>query len=87
LKASFTTAPLLIHANPSKPFVLETNASNFALNVVLSQPRKDNLFHLVGFHSCKCSLTKINYEIHDKELLAIVDAFEEWHHQFGRSSI
>jgi hypothetical protein len=77
LKASFTTTPLLIHANPSKPFVLKTNASNFALNVVFSQPKEDNLFHLVGFHSCKFSLAEINYEIHDKELLAIVDAFEE----------
>jgi hypothetical protein len=26
------------------------------------------------------SCTKINYEIHDKELIVIMDAFEEWHH-------
>jgi hypothetical protein len=40
LKASFTIGPLLIHLDPSKPFVLKTNASNYALSVVLSQPKK-----------------------------------------------
>jgi len=83
LKASFTVdTPLLIHANPSKPFVLKMNASDFALGVVLSQLREDNLLHLVDFRFRKFSPTKINYKIHDKELLAIVDAFEKWHHLF-----
>ncbi len=82
LKASFTTAPLLIHVDLSKPFVFEMNASNFALSAILSQPRKDNLFHLVGFRSHKFSPTEINYEIHDKGFLAIMDAFEEWCHLF-----
>jgi hypothetical protein len=82
LKASFMIAPLLIHVDLSKPFVLETNAFDFALGTILSQPKEDNLFHLVGFCSHKFSPTKINYEIHDKELLTIMDAFEEWHHLF-----
>jgi hypothetical protein len=55
LKASFTTTPLLIHVHPSKPFVLETNTSNFALNVVLSQATKDNLLHPIHFHFHKLS--------------------------------
>jgi len=50
LKASFTIAPLLIHVDPPKPFVSKTDASNYALSVVFSQPKKLNLFHLVGFH-------------------------------------
>jgi hypothetical protein len=70
----------LIHANLSKPFVLETDAFDFTLGVILSQLKEDNLLHPVGFHSHKFSLVKINYENHDKELLAIMDAFEEWHH-------
>jgi hypothetical protein len=56
LKASLTIASLLIHVNPSKPFVLKTNTFDFALSVVLSQLGKYNLFHLVGFCSCKFSL-------------------------------
>jgi hypothetical protein len=70
----------LIHAYPSKPFVLETDASNFVLGVILSQPEVNNFFHLVGFHFHKFFPTKINYEIHDKQFLAIVNAFEEWCH-------
>ncbi len=80
MKASFTTTPLLIHVGPSKPFVLETKASNFTLGVVFSQLEENNLLRLVGFCYRKFSFIKINYEIHDKELLAIMDAFEEWRH-------
>jgi hypothetical protein len=36
LKISFMTAPLFIHADPSKPFILETNISNFTLGAILS---------------------------------------------------
>jgi hypothetical protein len=74
------TTPLLIHVDPFKPFVLEANASNFVIGAVLSQLGKDNLLHLVNFHFRKFSFTKINYQIHDKKLLAIIDAFEEWCH-------
>jgi hypothetical protein len=82
LKASFTIAPFLIHIDLSKPFILETDAFGFIIGVLLSKLGKINLFHLVNFHSCKFFHSKINYEIHDKELLTFVDAFEEWHHLF-----
>jgi len=38
--------------------------------------------HLVSFHSRKFCLIEINYDIHDKELWAIMNAFEEWCHLF-----
>jgi hypothetical protein len=66
LKASFTIAPLLIHANLSKPFVLGMDASGFALGIVLSQVGEYNLLPLVGFCSHKFFLAEINYKIHDK---------------------
>jgi hypothetical protein len=53
------------------------DTSNFAISVVLSQLGEDNFF-LVDFYSCKFSLVKINYDIHDKELITILDAFEKW---------
>ena len=34
----------------------------------------------MAFHSRKFEPVEINYEIHDKELLAIVDSFQQWHH-------
>jgi hypothetical protein len=68
LKASFIIAPLLIHADFFKPFILEVDAFNFVINLVLSQLRKNNLFHRIGFCSHKFSLVE-SYKIHDKKLL------------------
>ena len=68
----------MIHANQDKPFILE--ASDFALGSVLSQPNENGLIYPVAFHSRKFEAAEINYEIHDKEILAIVDSFEHWPH-------
>ncbi len=69
-----------MHLDFQKLFFLETDASNFALRAVLSQPNKDGRLHPIAFHSQKFTAAEINYEIHDKELLAIVNSFQEWRH-------
>jgi hypothetical protein len=79
-KTIFTTALILIHPNFLKPFFLESDAFDYALWVVLSQNGEGKQFYLVAFHSRKFTATEINYEIHDKELLAIVDSFQKWRH-------
>jgi hypothetical protein len=48
LKKAFTSAPILMHADSSKPFFLETNASDFALNSVFSQYGEDTIFLLIA---------------------------------------
>jgi hypothetical protein len=53
LKASFIITPFFIHVDPSKPFVLEMNAFDFALGIVLSQLGEDNLLCPIGLCSCK----------------------------------
>jgi hypothetical protein len=78
-------APILTHPDFQKPFFLETDASDFALGAVLSQPDKDGCLHPVAFHSQKFTTAKINYEIHDKELLTIFDSFQEWRHFLERA--
>jgi len=80
LKKAFTTAPILTHPDFQKPFFLETDAFDFALGVILSQPDKDRRFHPIAFHSRKFTTAEINYEIHGKELLAIINSFQEWRH-------
>jgi hypothetical protein len=80
LKTAFTMAPIFIHPYFSKTFFLESDASDYALEAVLSQKGEDERLHPVAFHSQKFTAIEINYEIHDKELLAIVDYFEEWRH-------
>ncbi|MBW0573089.1 hypothetical protein O181_112804, partial [Austropuccinia psidii MF-1] len=52
LKESFTTAPILSHFNPSLPAIVETDASDYALDVVLSQVN-DSGKHPIAFDSCK----------------------------------
>jgi len=78
LKHRFTTALILAHFDPKKPVIMETDASDFALGAVLSQRNEEGRLHPVAFHSRKFQPAEINYEIHNKELLAIVDAFKHW---------
>jgi hypothetical protein len=78
LKTGFTSDPILAHFDPQKPVIIETDASDFALGAVLSQRDGEKCLHPVAFHSRKFSPAEINYEIHDKELLAIVDSFKHW---------
>ena len=80
LKIAFTTAPVLVHPDSSKPFFMETDAFDFALGAILSQLGDGEKLHPVAFHSLKFSAAEIIYEIHHKELLAIVDSFQEWRH-------
>jgi len=78
LKQQFTTAPILAHFDATKPVLIETDASDFAIGAILSQRDTENRLHPIAFHSRKFTPAEINYEIHDKELLAIVDAFKHW---------
>ena len=57
---------------------LETDLSDNVSVRIFSQYRDDGLLHPVAFFSCKYSPQKINYEIYDKELLAITKSFKEW---------
>jgi len=59
--------------------VIETDASDFALGCILSQYLGKRL-HPVAFHSRKLNDAEGKYEIHDKELLAILEALREWKH-------
>jgi len=74
----FTTGPILTDFDDTRPTKLETDASDFALGAVLSQLCENSKWHPVAFHSRKFSPAQINYDVHDKEMAAIVAAFKEW---------
>jgi hypothetical protein len=76
LKHYFTMILILIHFNPYHECIIETHTSDCALSGTLSQIAKDKKLYQNTFHSRKFSLAKINYEIHDKELLTIVNCFK-----------
>jgi hypothetical protein len=63
---------------------LESDASDFTLDSEFSQYGEDGQLHPIAYRSRKFFVVEINYEIHDKELLAIIDAFEKWRHLLKR---
>jgi len=81
LKERITTAPILALPDNSRPFWIEADSSYFATRAVLSQQsQEDKKWHPAAFLSKSLSPVEQNYEIHDKEMLAIVRALEEWRH-------
>ncbi|QRW21868.1 Retrotransposable element Tf2 protein [Rhizoctonia solani] len=78
LKNAITNALVLCHADPSKPYFLETDASSAALGSILSQQQEDGQLHPLGFLSESFKGAEKNYDTHDKELLAIICSFKYW---------
>ncbi|CEL63607.1 hypothetical protein RSOLAG1IB_10890 [Rhizoctonia solani AG-1 IB] len=78
LQQAIINAPVIVHADPSKPYFLETNASGAALGAVLSQCQEDGCLQPIGYLSESFKGAKQNYDTHDKELLAIIRSFEHW---------
>jgi len=57
---------------------VETDVSDYALAAILSIMTKDNEIYPIAFHSRTFSTLELNYNVHDKELLAIFEAFKIW---------
>jgi hypothetical protein len=53
-----------------------TDACDFAIEVVQSQNEDKN--QLIAFYSRKMTATELNYDIHDKEMFAIISSFKKW---------
>jgi len=78
LKTAMTIAPVLVSSQDSEPFCIEADSSDFASGAVLSQQLPgEEKWHPVAFYSKSLSPVEWNYEIHDKEMLAIICALEE----------
>ncbi|KAJ1036044.1 hypothetical protein NDA18_000192 [Ustilago nuda] len=79
---AFTTAGVLQHFDYHLSTRLETDASDFAIAGVLKQEHEGR-WHPVAFYSRKMSSAEKNYEIHDKELLAVVACLTQWRHMLA----
>ena len=77
IKKRLTSAPVLTIPNDDDPFRIETDASNFATGGVLLQQQK-GIWKVIAYRSASLTPAERNYEIYDKELLAVVQALEEW---------
>ena len=80
LKQVFTSRLLLVALDIDKEFRVEADASNFAIGGVLSIKCEDNKWRLVAYISKLLNETKRNYEIYDKEMLAVIRCLEAWRH-------
>lgn len=78
LKIVITQAPVLRHFDRSKEAILETDSSDFVNGGVLSQYDEDGVLHPVAFYSKNMTPAECNYQIYDKELLAIIRCLEHW---------
>jgi hypothetical protein len=78
LKHRMVTAPILAIFNPEKEAVLETDASERAIGATITQKGEDGRIRPVAYYSRKMTEPEMNYDIHDKELLAVVEAFKTW---------
>ncbi|CCO35652.1 Retrotransposable element Tf2 155 kDa protein type 1 [Rhizoctonia solani AG-1 IB] len=78
IKIAISQEPVLAPPDESQPYTLETDTSGTAMGAVLSQRKDDGCLHPVAFMSASFSPAELNYDMHDKELLAIIHAFEHW---------
>jgi hypothetical protein len=81
LKELIISAPVLILPNNDLPIRLAADGSSITIGMVLSQQSvNDNAWHPVTFLSRALNPVEQNHEIHDTEMLAIIQGLKEWRH-------
>lgn len=81
LKQRFVSAPILVQPDPNLQFIVEVDASDSGVGAVLSQrSTSDQKLHPCAFFSRRLSPAERNYDVGDRELLAVKLALEEWRH-------
>ena len=80
LKKTFVSALILTYWIPNAQLIVETDASDYALTAILSIVNEKNEVYSVIFHSHTFTATELNYNIYNKKLLAIFEAFKIWQH-------
>ncbi|KAI2653726.1 Transposon Tf2-9 polyprotein [Labeo rohita] len=81
LRERFTSVPILRHPDPNEPFIVEVDASNTGVGAILSQRHGDPAkMYPCAYFSQKLSPAERNYDVGNRELLAMKLALEEWRH-------
>ena len=77
LKTAFSSASILVMFDSDKPFTVKSDSSDCVTDKVLSQPDSQGVLYSVTYFSTWMASAECNYDIYNKELLAIICAFEE----------
>jgi len=75
LKKRLVLAPLLAYFNPEWPLMLETDALDGIIASIFSQKQPDGEWHPIIYYLKTIIDAKLNYHIHNKEMLAIISSF------------
>jgi transposase InsO family protein len=78
LQDALSKAPVLVHADPAKQYVIQTDASAFAIGGFLAQHQLDGSLRPIAYWSRKLNGAETRYSATERELLALVEAVDEW---------
>jgi hypothetical protein len=87
LITTVTSNPSIGQPDMSKPFQLEVDTSAFATGAILTQKDERGKPQAVGYHSQTFNDAERNYNIHDRELLAVVRGLDNWRHLLAGSPL
>ena len=85
LKRALQSTPVLALPDPALPFVVNCDASGYAVGAVLQQDRGSGL-QPIAFMSKKLTGAESRYPVHEQELLAIITALTTWRHYLSGTS-
>ncbi len=77
LKKLFISQSVLIMFKSEKPIMLEMNASDEAIETCISQSDDKKRLNFIAYYSRKLTVAELNYKIHNKKLLTIVNSFKQ----------
>jgi hypothetical protein len=79
LKTRMCNRPVLMNPDPSKMFYLQTDALTTGAGAVLTQEVKGTKKHKpIAYFSCTFLLAETNYDIYEKEFLAVIKSIKNW---------
>ncbi len=78
IKRRMIETSILCHFDQTREIILKTDSFNYVNDEVLSQDDDEEILHSIAFYSKNMFSAACNYEIYDKELLIIIQAFEHW---------
>ena len=78
LKKAFMSDVILCHYNSDLKIIVKTDASDYMSEGILSQYNENGILHPIAYFFKKHNSAECNYEIYNKELIAIICTFEEW---------
>jgi len=78
LRRKLCSIPVVTYFKPERPLLVETDSSKYVYSGILSQHEEDGKWRPIAYPSKTMVPAECNYDVHDKEQLAIVQPLKEW---------